>query len=46
MARAAQSSADPEMMPLDTSPAASVGKLFVTLAGRASTALNVSGFYY
>lgn len=45
---AALSFAAPEMTPLDTSPVASVGKLFATLAGRASTALNVSlrGVYY
>lgn len=39
---AALSSAVPEMMPLDTSPVASVEKLYATLAGRASTALNQS----
>ena len=41
---AAQSSAGPEMMLLDTSPAASVERSCATLAGRANTALNVSGF--
>lgn len=30
-------------MPLDTSPAASEGRSYATLAGRDSTALNVSG---
>lgn len=44
MATAAPSSAGPGTMPLDTLPAESEGKSYATLAGRASTALNVSGF--
>lgn len=42
MERAALCSADPGMMPLDTSPVENEEKLFVTLVGRASTALSQS----
>lgn len=42
MERAVPSSADPEMMRLDTSPVENEEKLFATLVGRASTALNQS----
>lgn len=43
MAMAALFSADPAMMLLGTSRVVSVGRSYVTLAGRDSTALNVSG---
>lgn len=43
-AKAALFSAAREMMLLDTSLAASVERLYATLAGRDNTALNVSGF--
>ncbi len=46
MVTAARSSAGPGMMLLGTSPVASVGRSYATLAGRDSTALNVSGFAY
>lgn len=42
MATAARSSAGPETMLLDTSPVASVERLYATLDGRASIALTVS----
>lgn len=42
MERAVPSSADPEMMPLDTSPVENGERLFATLVGRASIALNQS----
>lgn len=42
MAMAALSSAGPEMMPLDILPAARGERSYATLAGRDSTALNVS----
>lgn len=40
---AAQCSAGPGMMPLDILPVASVVKSYAIPAGKASTALNVSG---
>lgn len=43
MAMAALFSADPAMMLLGTSRVVSVGRSYATLAGRDSTALNVSG---
>lgn len=43
-ARVAPSSVDPETTHLDTSPVASAERSYATLAGRDSTALNVSGF--
>lgn len=46
MATAALSSAGPETTLSDTSPVASVGRSYATLAGRGSTALSVSGFPY
>ena len=46
MATAALSSVGHETMPLDTSPVASGERSYATLAGRDSTALNVSGAWF